>query len=155
MGAGGSKEEQPKSRVFVPQTPVEFSSSLINSLESSLESDYTRSQSAGQLVQQKVSEELAKVQYQAQEALALAKKNLEQAEKNEVAETDSVSSADLAAKFEALKNKFETSTYVTELDKETDSVRETLVKCLQDNKGRPLDCYEEVEQFKAKLRTLA
>lgn len=37
MGAGGSKEEQPKSRVFVPQTPVEFSSSLINSLESSLE----------------------------------------------------------------------------------------------------------------------
>lgn len=119
------------------------------------QSDYTRSQSAGQLVQQKVSEELAKVQYQAQEALALAKKNLEQAEKNEVAETDSVSSSDLAAKFEALKTKFETSTYVTELDKETNSVRETLVKCLQDNKGRPLDCYEEVEQFKAKLRTLA
>ena len=119
------------------------------------QSDYTRSQSAGQLVQQRVSEELAKVQYQAQEALALAKKNLEQAEQNEEASADSLSSSDLAAKFEALKNKFETSTYVTELDKETDSVRETLVKCLQDNKGRPLDCYEEVEQFKAKLRNLA
>lgn len=93
------------------------------------------------------------MQYQAQEALALAKKNLESAEKLEV--TDGVSSSDLAAKFEALKTKFETSTYVTELDKETDVVRGKLVKCLQDNKGRPLDCYEEVELFKKKLAELA
>lgn len=106
-------------------------------------------------MQQKVSEELAKVQYQAQEALAQAKKNLEEADKAEEAGVDGLSSSDLSAKFEALKNKFETSTYVTELDKDTNSVREQLVKCLQDNKGRPLDCYEEVEQFKAKLRALA
>lgn len=43
---------------------------------------------------------------------------------------------------------------VKEMPKEVESAREGVVACLRINDRRPLDCWEEVERFKARVRDM-
>ncbi|RAL59059.1 hypothetical protein DID88_008977 [Monilinia fructigena] len=66
MGSSASKpEEPPKAQVWASETPVRFSEPLIDSLQSSSESDFTRTKTIELHIQTRVASELKKLQERA------------------------------------------------------------------------------------------
>merc|ERR1712058_212151 len=63
MGSGSSKPDTaPKTQVWTSETPVRFSQGLVDSLQSSSETDSTRAKTLELHIQSRVSEELKKLQ---------------------------------------------------------------------------------------------
>lgn len=50
-----------------------------------------------------------------------------------------------------LKAKLESRKQIEKTSPEVEKARETVRNCLRKNDRRPLDCWEEVEQFKAEV----
>ncbi|CAN6632106.1 MICOS complex subunit Mic19p [Trichomonascus vanleenenianus] len=144
MGARQSKEEP---KVFLPKTPTEFSPSLLTKLDSSLESDYTRSQYTESYIQERVQEELRKKQAEATAALKEAVTSLKEGPSE-----DKENSNTLREKLVALKEQLDARPKPREHSKELIQAREELVKCFKDNKGKPLKCLDEVEAFKSQVQ---
>ncbi|GME66924.1 unnamed protein product [[Candida] boidinii] len=143
-----------ETKTFIPQTPVDFSSSLLAQLDSSNESNYTRQQYAETYIQQKVNAELKKI-----ESDKLAK--LDETLKNSLKKISSANS--------------NSSISVGSINEKLDKINEQLVKlnslkpvksaelkaaeskvsaCLKLNKDTPLNCWEEVEKFKNLTKSL-
>lgn len=149
MGSQPSKPGEVK--VFQPQTQIEFSEALLAQLESSKESNFSRKQLADRYVEQRVSERLSELE---EKTLKKFESKLESSlQKNEPTEGDdsSLSSNALNEKIEKLNKKLQIYQ-----DKDTErsekyaknDTRTALHKCLLENKGKPLNCYQEIEQFK-------
>lgn len=68
---------------------------------------------------------------------------------------DSNRSRDSVSKeVEALKAKLEKRKQVDKTDKGVEKAKEDLVSCLRMNDRRPLDCWEQVEEFKKEVSRL-
>ncbi|EEQ37969.1 hypothetical protein CLUG_02092 [Clavispora lusitaniae ATCC 42720] len=141
----GSTASKPETKVYTPKAPVDFSASFLSRLENSQESDYTRSQYTEKYIQERVADELKKLEletikkFQAATSDALSKEG-----------EASLSVASANERISKLSEVLKESAKLTHVDLSDDvkNARKSVIACLKDNKGRPLNCWDEVEQFK-------
>lgn len=69
-------------------------------------------------------------------------------------EDDGRTSYKVSKEIEALRARLEDRKQVKELPEDVEAARSSVVRCLRENDRRPLNCYEEVEKFKAEVRRL-
>ncbi|KAH3683074.1 hypothetical protein WICPIJ_005947 [Wickerhamomyces pijperi] len=142
MGATASKPTETK--VFTPSTSINVGPSLINQLDNSIETDYIRSQYTEKYIQEEVSKRLdalsAKVDAEFQNNL---KKSLKTEDEDENVSFSKIN-AGLIELNEKLTNK---ESSFLKLSEGVIAAKQEVVKCLQDNKGRPLNCWDEVKNF--------
>ncbi|QLQ78419.1 hypothetical protein HG537_0A06660 [Torulaspora globosa] len=146
MGSQPSKSGEVK--VFQPQTQIDFSEALLAQLESSKESDYSRRQLAERYVEQRVSDRLAELE---EDTLKKFENRLESSLLKGDSADEGLSSAALNEKIEQLNQKlglFQDRDDAQRTKYAENDTRKALHKCLIENKGKPLNCYEEIEQFK-------
>lgn len=55
---------------------------------------------------------------------------------------------------QALRQKLETAKGVQKMSPEVEKAKQGLVQCLRTNDRRPLDCWQEVEEFKREVGRL-
>ncbi|ODQ78661.1 hypothetical protein BABINDRAFT_8910 [Babjeviella inositovora NRRL Y-12698] len=144
MGAHTSKPAA-ETKVLTPNTPVNFTASFLAQLENSAETDYTRSQNAEQYIQERIAQELrgleakAQQQFEGQLTSALLTKD----------ENNDASSSALSEKLSKLTEKLQEAKFsAVGPSKTVLSAKQSVIQCLQDNKGKPLNCWDEVESFK-------
>ncbi|SCU78931.1 LAMI_0A06590g1_1 [Lachancea mirantina] len=146
----GSQTSKPaETRVFTPQSQVDFTSTLLAQLENATEIDYTRQQLADKYLEQRVSEKLVQLE---EETLKKFENKLNTSLLAEnLGKENEISSHSLSDKVDALKQrlaKLEQSHTSGTVSDATDKLQKAIVQCLVDNKGKPLNCYEEIQAFK-------
>jgi len=176
MGNGNSKPSAEQSQhVFTADGPVRFSNELVDSLQNSNQSDSTRSKTLELQIQSRVTSELEKIQAQESARLAELAETLsdEPSTPSEPSLVEKIgdtlsSSATLAEKqrqqgmsrtsvskeIAELKKKLESRKKLEQVDAAVSKAKEDLVTCLRLNDRRPLDCWKEVELFKAEVGKL-
>lgn len=146
MGSNSSKPSE--ARVFQPQTPVDFSETLLSQLESSNETNFTRKQLGERFVEQRVSDRLSELE---EETLKKFENNLDGSLIKNDDDKNSQTSQQLNEKVKSLE---QTLTALKEKDDQRHSnfanhpVRLELTTCLLEHKGKPLNCYNQMEAFK-------
>ncbi|KAI4733649.1 hypothetical protein E4T50_15802 [Aureobasidium sp. EXF-12298] len=175
MGSGSSKP-QGSQYVFAADSPVSFSPSVVDSLQNSPESDSTRSRNQELLIQQRVTEELERIRKEEAARLAQYTERLTPSSDDEPSSPDSSSpslkeklssaltpsssqsksrSNDSVSKEVAeLRKKLESRKKLDQTDASLEKAKDGLVQCLRLNDRRPLDCWEQVEAFKAEVAKL-
>lgn len=150
----GSQPSKPNEvRIFQPKTQIDFSETLLAQLESSKESNFSRKQLAERYVEQKVSDRLSELE---EETLKKFENKLDNSlltdESNSKDKgSSSQSSSLLNEKVAKLNEKLESLEERNNAKKSkfsNDPIRTGLSKCLLENKGKPLNCYEQIEKFK-------
>ncbi|PQE07122.1 hypothetical protein CJF31_00004765 [Rutstroemia sp. NJR-2017a BVV2] len=143
------------------ETPVQFSEQLINSLQSSTETDSTRAKTLELHIQARVAEELKKLQERAskdfEELTAKLSSDDEpsaSAEKNAGEQLRQVGREAVQKDVQELKAKLERRRKLVEVDEGVDRAKSEVVRCLRENDRRPLDCWREVEAFRKEVRRL-
>ncbi|EFW18080.1 hypothetical protein D8B26_005656 [Coccidioides posadasii str. Silveira] len=187
MGAGGSKlsETSGGSRhVFRSETPVQFSQNLVESLQSSSETDSSRAQTIELHIQNRVAEELKRIQARETQTLADLEQRLAETTQSSAFTDQStsldaprvpfagpetagfpqdldqdaarreLSSQQVALEIEALREKLAARRKVKEVDAGVEKAREDVVNCLRGKEKRPLDCWAEVDTFKKEVARL-
>ncbi|KAI1967095.1 hypothetical protein LOZ58_000590 [Ophidiomyces ophidiicola] len=206
MGAGGSKPveksasskhvfrrfdlpnwrslpESPSMLVRFIETPVQFSQNLVESLQSSSETDSSRAQTIELHIQTRVAEELQRIQARESQTLADLEQRLADATSSSKTTDHSLLSLDaprvplssleatsqladqnipkrdinsqqVAQKIEELRQKLAERRKIKEVDAGVEKAREGVVSCLRANQKRPLDCWEEVNTFKMEVARL-
>ncbi|KHC50152.1 hypothetical protein W5O_00036 [Candida albicans Ca6] len=150
MGANGSK---PETKVFTPDTPIDFSATFLSQLESSPESDFSRAQYTEKYIQDRVAAELAKLEKQTissfKEATdnAILKDDPEDQKLSVAATNDKIAKLTNTLKENALLEKVVIPPNVEES-------RNAVISCLKENQGKSLNCWEEVETFKRLVKDL-
>ncbi|KAL0091159.1 hypothetical protein J3Q64DRAFT_1710435 [Phycomyces blakesleeanus] len=149
MGAQQSKSEPV---IFYNQNvPLQFSQGLVDSLETrtksapAASSQQVRPEEVEERVRERVAEELKRVQEKQEEINQrvysdMAKKNIDN-DQNSV-----VLGADINNMIEKIKR-----TPAKAIPAEIAERQEALVVCYKNNESRPLDCWKEVEAFKASV----
>lgn len=167
--------------VFTASTPINFSSELVESLQTSAETNSTRAKALDLHIAQRVHEELAKLQSEQTSAVEAAKQQIlreaEQLKEGSGAASDGGLKEKLPAalgggkseeeqkakeqtsqkvldEIERLKKELGQRKVLRELPKELERAREGVIACLRVNDRRPLDCWREVEAFKREVRRL-
>lgn len=164
--------------VFTASTPINFSSELIESLQSSSETNSTRAKSLDLHIAQRVHEELAKLQADQSSAVEATKQQiLREAEQlkeggsddgglkgklpealggksAEERKTKEQTSEKVLDEIERLKRELGQRKVLKDLPKELETARQGVIACLRVNDRRPLDCWREVEAFKREVRRL-
>lgn len=151
MGSTTSKPTETK--VFTPTSRVEYSQNLIGQLDSSIETDYTRSQYKEKYLQDEVNKRLAQA---SKESLAKLDKTLADSLLKEDTEKDSnLSHKSIDEKIAKLSNILneKNSNFLT-LSDDLIKSKEQVKTCLLDNKKHPLNCWEEVENFQKLVNSL-
>ncbi|SCU98072.1 LAFA_0G15456g1_1 [Lachancea sp. 'fantastica'] len=147
MGSQPSKSVETK--VFTPKTQVDFSSTLLAQLEQSNEADYARQQLASKYLEQRVSERLTQLE---EETLKKFEDKLNTSLLSDNNQSNQeVSSQALSDKISHLNerlSKIKENQAKKLANKDLKQSKETLAKCLRDNEGQPLNCFEEVQNFK-------
>ena len=149
------------------ETPVRFSQDLVNSLQSSPESDSTRAKDLELHIQTRVAAELKRLEAQTSQSLkdleeAISATPDDPAAKKEPPQRDGedgkgeLSRASVQKEIEALKQKLSERQVREDVlgDGKVNGAREEVVKCLRGNDRRPLDCWKEVESFKREVGKL-
>ncbi|KAF2083605.1 DUF1690-domain-containing protein [Saccharata proteae CBS 121410] len=175
MGAGNSKPDgQVPQHVFSANAPVRFSSELVDSLQSSPQSDSTRTKALELQVQSRVTSELEKLRDAEAARLREIQEQISSEDKSgspSLSEklSDSLSSSDTLAQKQRrqdlnrgvvekeiteLKKKLEGRKKVDHLDPGVEKAKDEVVKCLRMNDRRPLDCWREVEEFRREVGRL-
>ena len=159
VGAGAEKQQ-----VYTPLTQIDFSQSLVSQLDSSKESDYVTKQNAEKFIEKKVSQRLSNLEVETLKKFEDTLNNSLLSDDDDKDAVDGISSSSLNNQIESLNKKL---TLFDQLelqklekyggakgksDKKTDngsiSIKAKLTECLLANKGKPLNCYEEMEEFK-------
>lgn len=146
MGSTSSKPSE--ARVFQPKTPVDFSETLLSQLESSNETNFTRKQLGERFVEQRVSDRLSELE---EETLKKFENNLDASLIKNDDETSQLTSQQLNEKVKSLEDRLKA---LKEKDDERHAsfakhpVRIELTTCLLEHKGKPLNCYKQMENFK-------
>ncbi|KAH0365245.1 DUF1690-domain-containing protein, partial [Aureobasidium melanogenum] len=173
MGSGSSKP-QGSQYVFAADSPVSFSPSVVDSLQNSPETDSTRSRNLELQIQQRVTAELERIREEEAQRLAQYTERLTPSSpasddsSSDPSLTEKISSAltpsssqsksrsnDSVSKEVAdLRNKLERRKKLEQTDPAVEKAKEGLVQCLRVNDRRPLDCWEQVEAFKAEVAKL-
>ncbi|KAF4124446.1 altered inheritance of mitochondria protein 13 [Geosmithia morbida] len=105
-------------------------------------------------IQARVAKELKALEKKQDEALAAAREKLAS-----ISETDSNNSGEMTGsvvgkQLDQLRAQLEARKQIRDLPKEVEGARGEMVRCLTENDRRPLDCYNEVEKFKAEVRKM-
>lgn len=147
----GSTASKPETKVFTPNAPVDFSASFLSHLENSQESDYTRAQYTEKYIQDRVASELTKLERE-----ALEKFQKTTAESLDKSKDTKLSVALSNEKVQSLTKALQDSAKLiqVELSDEVKKARGDVIACLKDNKGRALNCWDEVEQFKTLVNSM-
>lgn len=98
-----------------------------------------------------MAEELKKLQLQEAEALKIAQEKLAAAE---FKPDDGPSHHTVSKEIEEMRKKLEARKQVRALPDSVEGARSEVIRCLRDNDRRPLDCWQEVENFKAEVKKL-
>ncbi|RDW80214.1 hypothetical protein BP6252_04852 [Coleophoma cylindrospora] len=165
MGSGSSKPTngQPTSHVWTSETPVKFSQELIDSLQTSTETDSTRAKTLELHIQSRVNSELQKLRDETSHKLAELEAAISSQQESKAKEGSTKSAGDALRDLgrEAvendvleLKKKLAQRKMVKDSDAGVDEAKDKLVNCLRVNDRRPLDCWKEVETFKNEVRRL-
>ncbi|EJS43891.1 aim13p [Saccharomyces arboricola H-6] len=160
VGASTSTAQQ---QVYTPQTQIDFSQSLVSQLESSKETDYVTKENAEKFIEKKVSQRLSDLEVETLKKFESTLNNSLLSDDDNDA-IDELSSSSLNRQIESLNKKL---TLFDQLElqklekyegakgksdnKKDDgnvSIKAKLTECLLANKGKPLNCYEEMEEFK-------
>ncbi|KIH87594.1 hypothetical protein SPBR_05306 [Sporothrix brasiliensis 5110] len=153
MGSSASKPNTP--HVWKGSSAPAISQDMIDSLQSSTETDVTRAQTLELHIQARVTDELRRLQ-----AEQLAKlKGLEQAIDDETAAStpsDSTTSASVSKEIAGLRARLEARQrdVARPLPEPVEAARSEVIRCLREHDRRPLDCYREVAAFKEEVRKL-
>ncbi|TLS22669.1 uncharacterized protein PpBr36_05656 [Pyricularia pennisetigena] len=151
MGANSSK---PATHTWTGSQPTGVSQNIIESFQSSTETDASRAQLLELQVQARVAEELKKLQ--SAEATAV-KEALDKLSEQTPADDDGKQKTRFTVSKEvaALREKLEEERKkVHSLPDEVESARSEVVRCLREHDRRPLDCWQEVANFKEQVRKL-
>lgn len=150
MGNTASSPVTDETRVYTPTTPIQFSPSLLQKLESSVDSNYSRLQTKEKETQRHVYNELRKVQAEGIEMYNKAFDSISGPDADDKRE----GSDELREKLTKLKDVLGSRKEKGNYDKQTLKARDAVVSCLKDNEGQPLKCQDEVDAFKARIRHL-
>ncbi|KAG5664689.1 hypothetical protein KAF25_008423 [Fusarium avenaceum] len=131
--------------------PNGISQDLVDSLQSSNETDASRSKIIELQIQARVAEELKKLQQKEAEALKAAHEKLANAE---FKDDNSTSQHTVSKEIEAMRQKLESRKQVRDLPENVEGARNEVIRCLREHDRRPLDCWQEVESFKAEVKKL-
>ncbi|KAK0612969.1 DUF1690-domain-containing protein [Bombardia bombarda] len=156
MGASASKPGSGSgSASYVWNSPAApgVSHGLVESLQSSPETDASRQQALELEIQARVRAELKRLQAQEAAALREAQEKLS-SEPTSEQEGGQVSSHAVSKEVEALRAKLEERRKVRQLPAAVEQARGDVVRCLREHDRRPLDCWREVEAFKEEVRRL-
>ncbi|KAL9950082.1 hypothetical protein D7B24_004323 [Verticillium nonalfalfae] len=149
----GASESKPSSSTSLHQwtgsAPAGVSHDLIDSLQTSRETDASRAQLSELQVQARVAEELTKLQAREAEHL---KKTFSAEDEAPAPDASARSRQSVTKEVEALRAKLEERRKVRDLPEGVESARSEVVRCLRENDRRPLDCWEEVEAFKREVK---
>lgn len=147
----GSSASKPETKVYTPKAPVDFSASFLSQLENSQESDYTRAQYTEKYIQERVSAEIKNLEA---EAIKKFQSTTSDALSKEGEAPLSVSSSN--EKISKLNKVLQDSAKLVQVDLSDDikNARQSVIACLKDNKGKPLNCWDEVEQFKKLVHSM-
>ncbi|SGZ46675.1 CIC11C00000003036 [Sungouiella intermedia] len=148
MGSSVSKSE---TKVFTPKAPVDFSASFLSHLENSQESDYTRSQYTEKYIQERVASELKNLEaetvekFQATTGSSLLKEG-----------DDKLSVKSSNEKISNLTKILQESAKLVQVELSSDikDARQSVIACLKDNQGKPLNCWDEVDHFKSLVHSM-
>ncbi|EXK30906.1 hypothetical protein FOXG_03330 [Fusarium oxysporum f. sp. lycopersici 4287] len=148
----GSSESKPiSSHVWKASAPNGLSQDLVDSLQSSNETDASRSKIVELQIQARVAEELKKLQQKEAEALKIAHEKLASAD---FKDNNSTSQYTVSKEIEAMREKLESRKQVRPLPESVEGARNEVIRCLREHDRRPLDCWQEVENFKAEVKKL-
>ncbi|KAI8632647.1 DUF1690-domain-containing protein [Xylariaceae sp. FL1651] len=155
MGSSSSKPAV-DSHVWKASSPVGVSQDVIDSLQSSSESDTSRAQNLELAIQARVSEELKKLSAQESAALKAAREKASEATDTDAAaaQPPQGSRQTVSAEVEALRARLDKRKQLRPLPESVERARGDVVRCLLENDRRPLDCWQEVEAFKEEVRRL-
>ncbi|OAA76915.1 DUF1690 domain-containing protein [Akanthomyces lecanii RCEF 1005] len=158
MGSSTSKPEQSGYQWKASGTPG-VSMPVLDSLQSSPETDASRAKLVEQQIHARVAEELKKLQKREAEALAAAHEKIASASKS--GSSDSKKDGDndttrftVGKEVDALRKKLEERKQIRALPEDVEKSRNKVIKCLRTNDRRPLDCWQEVDDFKAEVKKL-
>ncbi|WYZ39377.1 hypothetical protein EsH8_III_001291 [Colletotrichum jinshuiense] len=152
----GASESKPSSNtpphLWKASSPSSISHDLAESLQTSHETDASRSQLTELQIQARVAAELKRLQAKESEALKLAHEKIAAEEKP--APENQRSHDAVAKEVEALRAKLADRKKVRDLPESVETARGNVVRCLRENDRRPLDCWKEVEAFKEEVKRL-
>ncbi|KAH8151684.1 uncharacterized protein LAJ45_04306 [Morchella importuna] len=151
MGSGNSK---PTEHVFYGETPVRFSNDLVESLQSSSETDSTREKTLELHIQSRVESELQRLQQRESQILNDLEEKLTAEDKKHGSAEKNPGRKKVQAELDALRQRLNGIPKVHELDKDVEKARDDVIKCLRSHDRTPLDCHREVDEFKAQTRRL-
>ncbi|KAL9541250.1 hypothetical protein MBANPS3_009231 [Mucor bainieri] len=147
MGASQSKTTQQAEPVifYNPNVPLQFSQSLVGTLEKKAEQTTERVQArqVESLVRQRVAEELEKIKQNESELsekfyIQLTEENAEKDNLNAVATNNDI---------ESMVQRISRSS-AKELPASVKKCQDEVIACYNNNKSRSLDCWKEVANFK-------
>ncbi|KAG9230483.1 putative altered inheritance of mitochondria protein 13, mitochondrial [Amylocarpus encephaloides] len=161
MGSGSSKpDSSPKTHTWTSDTPVQFSPDLVNSLHASPETDSTRARTLELHIQSRVAAELKILQERASNdfeelsARLSASGSADGAPKSAGDTLRDLGREAVQTDVAELKKKLEQRKKLSDVDEGVEKAKSEVIRCLRDNDRRPLDCWKEVQTFKAEVRRL-
>ncbi|KND89891.1 MICOS complex subunit mic19 [Tolypocladium ophioglossoides CBS 100239] len=157
MGANTSKQDARGGYEWKASGPPSVSLDVLESLQTSPETDASRAKLIEQHIQARVTEELKKLQQRESEALKLAHDKTSSADVGDGKDKDAASGPtrfSVGKEVEELRRKLEERKQVRALPDGVENARSEVIRCLRENDRRPLDCWQEVENFKAEVKKL-
>ncbi|KAI1391915.1 DUF1690-domain-containing protein [Hypoxylon trugodes] len=156
MGSSSSKPEASQtSHVWKASSPVGISHDIVESLQSSTETDASRAQTLELAVQARVTSELRKLEAQESALLKAAQEKLTSEPLPENSPEEQQRSRQTVSKeVEALRARLDKRKQLKPVPETVEKARGEVVRCLLENDRRPLDCWREVEAFKEEVRRL-
>lgn len=117
------------------------------------QTDASRAKLIEQQIQARVSEELKKLSKRETDALAKAHESLASAAEK-FKDDEGHTTYTVGKEVEALRKKLDERKTIRDLPENVETARSEVIRCLRENDRRPLDCWEEVERFKAEVKKL-
>lgn len=136
-----------QTKSFPTYTPVEFSASLLDSFDKSTESTLTRQERQSQALEKQVSLKLNSLI--SEKANNLDEKINSHLLSNDSDSTKFLGSPELNTKLDKIYSTLKESAEAKiEKSPEIIAAEKDVTNCLLSNKGRPLNCWEQVQNFK-------
>ncbi|KAG6078465.1 hypothetical protein E4U15_004243 [Claviceps sp. LM218 group G6] len=155
MGANTSKQGSNGEYQWKASNPPSVSLEVVDSMRSAKETDASRARLIEQHIQARVAEELKKLQKKESEALNVAHEKMAAAQSSSTDDDKTgTTSFSLGSEVDELRQKLEQRKTIREMPAELDRARSDVIRCLREHDRRPLDCWQEVESFKAGVREL-
>ncbi|EGR46754.1 uncharacterized protein TRIREDRAFT_122903 [Trichoderma reesei QM6a] len=149
----GAQESKPQGLTWKISGPPSVSLPVLETLQTSPETDASRAKLVEQHIQARVAEELKRLEKQESDALKLAHEKIAEAASSSE-EDKGPSRYTVGKEIEELRKKLEQRKKVRDLPESVDAARNSVIRCLRENDRKPLVCYDEVEAFKAEVKKM-